>query len=199
MRRENDTAAHFLGNVSMSDVVLGVSPPANADRDAIHVAVIPMRAAELLRPGQRVGIVGDQLAGPSADVVGIVDPYLVDVVPKDGWFWLALLPGTVQGMRHHWQHSAFVEAPQAATDVEGDKHQAETWLREYAHRVSPYDDPGKAFNRLVDGLRTGELFFYGTDLHSFGDVNEPEELKRNAELFLGITIDWGRFEYSCSC
>lgn len=183
----------------MSDVALGTVPPSNAERDAIHVAVIPMRAAELLRPGQRVGIIRPGVAGPSQNVIGIVDPYLTDVVPKDCPFWLALIPGTVQGMRHHWQHSAFEEAPQSAADVDEDKHKAETWLREYAYQVSPYDDPGKAFNRLIDGLRTGELFFYGTDLHSFGDIDEPEELKRNAELFLGISIDWGRFEYSCSC
>lgn len=114
----------------MSDVLLGAVPPANSERDAIHVAVVPMRASELLRPGQRVGVVGPQMAGPSTDVVGIVDPYLVDVVPKDGWFWLALLPNTVTGMRHHWIHPAF-----EAKAIRTAKEESETWLKAAADRL----------------------------------------------------------------
>lgn len=127
----------------MSDVALGVVPPANSERDAIHVAVIPVRASELLRPGQRVGIVGANLAGPSENVVGIVDPYLVDVVPKDGWFWLALLPGSVTGMRHHWQHPSF-DIAQAFNEIEA----SEKWLQSaadrlgvsYAHLIAEYSE-----------------------------------------------------------
>jgi hypothetical protein len=91
----------------MSDVNLGKTPGPQAQRDAVHVAVVPVFAHELLRPGQRVGLVGENLIGPSSDIVGIVDPYLTDVVPKGEKCWLFLLPNTVTGMRHHWVHPRF--------------------------------------------------------------------------------------------
>lgn len=91
----------------MSDVTLGVLPSGPVERDAIHVAVVPMIASEMLRPGQRIGVVGDGIAGPSGKITGIVDPYLTDVVPKGSAFWMCLLPGTVTGMRHHWIHPDF--------------------------------------------------------------------------------------------
>lgn len=110
----------------MSEVKLGELPTGPVERDAIHVAVIPMVAAEMLRPGQRVGVVRDGVAGPSDKVVGIVDPYLTDVVPKDAVFWMCLLPGTVTGMRHHWLHPAF--------EI-GEKAVSEAWLRDAANRL----------------------------------------------------------------
>lgn len=89
----------------MSDVTLGTIPNENENRDAIHVAVIPMVASEMLRPGQRVGIVGPSTVGPSSDVIGIVDPFLQDVVPKGSRFWLMLLPNTVTGILPRWRDS----------------------------------------------------------------------------------------------
>jgi hypothetical protein len=86
--------------------------------------------------------------------------------------------------------------------TEAVKKEAGHWLREYASRVNCSDSPNQAFDRLIDDLQSGELCFHGTDLHSFGELNEsgdPKELKRNAELFLGIRIDWGQFSYSCFC
>ena len=65
----------------MSDVLLGTIPDKGEPRDAIHVAVVPMVASEMLRPGQRVGVISKGVAGPAASVLGIVDPYLLDVVP----------------------------------------------------------------------------------------------------------------------
>lgn len=91
-------------------------------RDAVHIPILLRKASEMLRPGQRVGIVSEGIVGPSADIIGIVDPFLTDVVPKGGFFWLCLLPGTVTGMRHHWFHPAF-DKP-----VDDRKADAEAWL-----------------------------------------------------------------------
>ena len=47
----------------MSDVRLGSLVDGSAERDAIHVAVVPVVASEMLRPGQRVGkVAGNELA-----------------------------------------------------------------------------------------------------------------------------------------
>jgi len=181
----------------MSDVVLGKAPTDNAERDAIHVAVVPMVASENLHPAQRVGVVADGIAGPTDKIVGIVDPYLTGVVVKDTSFWLCLLPGTVTGMRHHWSHQAFSDALSQGDDTE--KSKSEQWLREYAKRANPYDSESDAFERLLSGLRLGELYFYGSDLHGLYDVDDAEELKRHAEVYLGIQIDYSRFSFSCSC
>lgn len=180
----------------MSDVVLGVLPTGQSERDAIHVAVIPMIAAEMLRPGQRIGLVGDGIAGPSGTITGIVDPYLTDVIPKGAAFWMCLLPGTVTGMRHHWIHPDF-NGP--VSPVIGDKATSEQWLRQYAKRVNSYDEGDKGFTRLIHGLESRELFFHGSDLHGRYDLDDEEELRIHAEIYLGHQIDFDRFEYSCSC
>lgn len=125
----------------MSEVTLGRCPNATSERDAIHVAVIPMVASEMLRPGQRVGVIADGAAGPSADVVGIVDPYLTDVVPKGELFWLCLLPGTVTGMRHHWRHPIFDEGQPHV--IAKNKMSAEAWLRKQCEPL------GCSFDALV--------------------------------------------------
>jgi hypothetical protein len=76
-------------------------------------------------------------------------------------------------------------------------------LQAYAIRCNPYDfeqdGAEAALKRLLDGLRTGELFFYGSDLHGRYDVDDEWSLKEHAERYLGIEIDWGNFSFSCSC
>lgn len=81
-------------------------------RDAVHVAVAPVTAAEPLRPGQRVGFTpADQTevvgAVEPGRAVGLVDPYLTDDVRPGQRFWLFLYPNTVTSLRHVWTHPAF--------------------------------------------------------------------------------------------
>jgi hypothetical protein len=91
-------------------------------RDAIHIAVAPVTAAELLAPGQHVGFTP---AGQTETVgtvesdrhIGIVDPFLTDVVEPGQRFWLFLYPNTVTSLRHVWRHPAF--APRVPVMKEG--------------------------------------------------------------------------------
>ena len=73
------------------------------DRDAIHIAVIPMTADSVLLPGQGVNVGGNHLR----PYVGIVDPFLQDVVQPGQRFFLFLTPNTVTGITHHWHHPLF--------------------------------------------------------------------------------------------
>lgn len=86
-------------------------------RDAIHVAVASVTAAERLVPGQRVGLVRPgsfEWVGPCADPIGIVDPFLNEAVQVGHRFWLLLFPGTITGLRHIWKHPAFTNTAIAA-------------------------------------------------------------------------------------
>jgi hypothetical protein len=85
-------------------------------RDAIHIAVAPVTAAETLVPGQHVGFVrpGDtETVGESENPIGIVDPFLQGDVRPGQRFWLFVYPNTVTSLRHVWTHPAF--APRVPT------------------------------------------------------------------------------------
>jgi hypothetical protein len=82
-----------------------------AFRDAIHVAIAPLEAAEPLSPGQHFRLTHDRRAAGaepySDEAVGIVDPYLVGKVESGDRFYGFLYPGTVTSLRHAWTHPAF--------------------------------------------------------------------------------------------
>lgn len=82
-------------------------------RDAIHVAVVPVIAGQMLYPGEHVGLIKGEAWStlkdkkPGLVSIGIVDPFLkANVAPKES-FWLFLYPGTVTDLRHAWTHPAF--------------------------------------------------------------------------------------------
>jgi hypothetical protein len=88
-------------------------------RDAIHIAVAPVTAAERLAPGRHVGLVGEggtELVGPCDRPIGIVDPFLAEDVEPGQRFWLFLYPGTIVSLRHIWTHPAFTAAAAAVKE-----------------------------------------------------------------------------------
>lgn len=93
----------------MSDVKLGVLPPPSArPKDAIHVAVAAVTAAEKLEPGARVNVTnGGAYKTIVAGGCGIVDPFLLQSVQPGQKFWVLLDPGTTTDLRHEWTHPAF--------------------------------------------------------------------------------------------
>lgn len=86
------------------------------ERDAIHIAVVPVVAAVSMQPGTRCGIDPTGKAAPciaEAAYVGVVDPYLRGAVPTGASFWLFLEPGSITSLRHDWTHPAFPSAQPA--------------------------------------------------------------------------------------
>lgn len=81
----------------------------SARRDAIHIAVAPVIADEVLRPGQHVALVDGATDRIRAgfDAIGIVDPFLKGPVMPGQKCWLFLYPGTITSLRHLWTHPAF--------------------------------------------------------------------------------------------
>jgi hypothetical protein len=178
----------------MSGPVLGKLIEGDAARDAIHVAIAPVVATVDVDPGQHV----DHLGSPHGKHVGIVDPFLGKRVRKGEKFYLCLYANTVIGMRHAWQHPAFPEErPEAGMT---DRSFSERWLRDYAVRFKRYSKtPDEAFAELIEDLRSGQLCSVGSDMYCLSDLDDADGLKRHAERYLGITIDWSGFTFSCSC
>ena len=178
-------------------------------RDAIHVAIAPVFAAERLGPGHHVLLndAGEAISRRDG-AVGIVDPFIERFVEKGEQFYLWLYPNTVTGMRHHWQHPGFPEKA-TPTAFSCSKSESEAWLRQFCNTA---DCPGfdatiaAATGRLlkdVDGYgrsyqNDGEyLFFSGRDAH--GEI--PPEFWDHVQNYTGIEIPKSeRAEYfSCSC
>jgi hypothetical protein len=82
-----------------------------AERDAVHIAVVPIVASERIGAGCPVGL------SPTGEAVnyfryptkavGVADPYLLKDVQKGERFYLFLKPNTITALRHEWTHPAF--------------------------------------------------------------------------------------------
>lgn len=182
----------------MSDLKLGEIITTPQHRDAVHVAIAPVKAGEMLHSGQRVCFASEAYNIAVAlfgerKAIGIVDPFLQQSVREGQTFWLFLFPGTITALRHEWTHPAFND------EANLDKSYSERWLRGYAAKMNCYDNGEEAYQRLIEGLREGEIFSHGSDLHSFADLDEADELKLHAERVLGIQISWDHFRFVCSC
>jgi hypothetical protein len=103
-----------------------------AERDAVHVAISPVRAKELMGPANRVGIShydgSDYWVSLYSDPkVGIIDPFLGKMVPHGERVWICLFPETVTAIKHHWSHPAFdAVATQTNTEKDAIKEIAKT-------------------------------------------------------------------------
>ena len=105
-------------------------------RDAVHIAVVPVKALWRLEPGDPVALNIRQEAYipvSSVETIGVVDPFLKHIVRSGEYFWLYLNPGSITSLTHHWTHPAFpVGAEPAAKLVGTTKAKAKAWIREYA-------------------------------------------------------------------
>jgi hypothetical protein len=173
------------------------------ERDAVHVAIIPLIAGERLYPGQLFRLAYSQptiaLRG-SSNSVGVVDPFLRadDVAIEKGvQFWGLLFPGTVTGMRHHWQHPAF-DTPSEPMNS------SELWLRQFA------DKWNIDFAELIRaGVGEEEpdwryVTAKGIDLHSSRDLDTHDEelFWQHLASYTGKTFTKQHQEalkWSCSC
>lgn len=188
---------------------LGTLIDETAQRDAIHLAVIPMVAATRLTPGEHVGRMRDGTASPVLeDLQGIVDPFLTTPVEAGQRFWMVIYPRQITSLRHVWSHPAFADetVPAASTpNVEV----SEQWLRDFCARV---DCPG--YDAVMEVLRGNTrvpsfqghdwygarydedgLIFYGRDAHA----EIPPEFWVHAETVLGKRLPHRPEYFQCSC
>lgn len=119
----------------MSDTLkLGNIIESPQHRDAIHVAVAPVTADELLRPGDHIGFVGTdrERVGRVREPIGIVDPFLETRVKKGERCWMFLYPGSITSLRHEWTHPAFEPDTISQTDHIA---KSKAWLDDLAKSI----------------------------------------------------------------
>lgn len=175
---------------------LGTILEGDHNRDAIHVAIAPVVAAEKLAPGQDIGFIPEddtEMVAVTDKPIGIVDPFLKKMVFPEQRFWMLLYPNTITGLRHDWSHPAF-ESPA--------KEESETWLRSFANMA------GLSYEQLIRIVTNfagiGEIWIEsGSSIaqEALEDVDRVEFWK-HVECVTGMKLPEGRsdselFSWSC--
>lgn len=175
-----------------------ITEPQN--RDAVHIAVAPVIAGHELRPGQRVGFIGNAFTvGSEAPVIiGVVDPYLLLPIKRGEQFYMFLFPSTITSLRHEWTHPEFEKEAELAklepTFLKLKKGPEEKWIKEYAESI------GCTFEELMDAadnfINHGEYFVKGGD---FEGMSTSKEFWEKYEIFTNQKVPQYSNFFSCSC
>lgn len=175
---------------------LGMLAPADAGRDAIHLAVEPVVAIVRVYPGQHV----DSSGTPVGTKVGIVDPYLTTAVEPGQRFWLFVYPRQITSLRHVWSHPAFSEEAPERAGGDSIKAASEKWMRAWAieHMGDNYYGPG----RLSDEIAFANALEAGSNNH-IGPYESARDYIDNEwwnhwEAITGKRGDRDAY-FSCSC
>ena len=173
-------------------------------RDAIHIAVASVVAAERLMPGQAIGFL--DASDPSQGVVrceramsiGIVDPFLQSKVLRDQRFWMFLHPNTITSLRHNWTHPAFGEN---IRDTAG----SERWLRDflsiegpsYENLIHAVNNGGEYGDGSYNYIRIDGDYIHCGGFDAHGDI--PSEFWDHVENITGKKLRERPSHFSCSC
>ncbi len=156
-------------------------------KDAIHVAVAPVKAAVDLHPGQWVGLNMDVEACDVLNPIGIVDPFLAHKVCKGETFWMYLKPGSITSLRHDWTHPAFNgdEAVSESIVKRSEAIASRRWLENFARNNLSGD---LSYEELLDAAKeyneTGKMYCFGRDLN--GNEYTDEEFWTHFDNVTGI-------------
>lgn len=164
-----------------------INSPQN--RDAVHMAIVPVEAGQLLVVGTHVGLLDGLAVSPygstgakrrSLKPIGIVDPFLTDNVPKGDKFWLFLYPGSITSLRHAWTHPEFSDDAELKQQFSA-RQLSQQWLEDFCER----EGEGMSYEGIVEG--------YSGSVDGF----EPsDEFKRH---YLIATGEECPEYFSCSC
>lgn len=181
------------------------------ERDAIHIAVMPVIAGEdKLRPGEGIAIIyGTPNTVRRRPLYyggshGIVDPFLDDMeaLNKGDQFWMFLMPNTITNLRHSWICPNIDNRP-------GMSNEHEQWLRGFADQWNfDYDElittaSAPPPTEVDDDMIGHSIVARGIDLHSAKDLGEDHDLFwHHLQILTGMTFDdrhRKKFIWSCTC
>lgn len=176
---------------------------ADAGRDAVHIAVAPMVAAEKLFAGQHVAITADATKAAVAPglgagtAVGIVDPFLTAPVFEGQRFWLFLYPNTITGLRHEWTHPAFAKDASPAPSLTG-KAASEAWIAQFASELDK--TPNALMRDAHRWVQDSDWTYDNSEAYKDADSDKWPEFWNHYEIVTGETVnDHDATVYTCSC
>lgn len=191
--------------------LIGKTLPEGVDRDAIHIAVLPVTLSgdahnRYYEPGCPVRFVQGSRTHveraldpvyPDKARIGILDPFLTDAQLPGTRVFVFLYPNTVTSLKHAWTH------PLVDT-TEAQKAASEAWLQGFAGRWRMnYDDLLEAATDRTAGQWSNYVTAMDRDLHSFEELEEDGPLFwEHLEKFTGERFDdahRGKVGWSCSC
>ena len=191
--------------------VLGMVHTKDEYRDAIHLAVEPVVAGQILKAGDHIGLVKGVAKKNAEELLGIVDPFIEGRIEKGQKFFLVVYPRKITSLRHVWSHPAFEdtdEIPDTPEELEDTKQKAYEWISDYAESFGECD----GYSVDADDLITyGEDYYEGEERGLWpdylvkGGLLEGEcvsnEFWGQLAIYLGrpeISEFSGNF-FSCSC
>lgn len=185
---------------------LGLCPiPDNSERDAIHLAVESVVAAEMLLPGQDIGFVDGKASGKSKKMIGIVDPFIKGPIAAGTRFWLVVYPREITSLRHVWTHPDFAQDSETPEPKRTDPAASEVWLRDFIASADCPDYDTVIASALGHGkgeiqdFGDGDIYLFFRDMDAHGSI--PPEFWDHLEIVAGIKIpaDDRATGFSCSC
>lgn len=165
----------------MSDPILksiGTILKKQQERDAIHVAVLCAKAEEHLVQGTTVKVEnGLARHAKRAEAIGIVDPFLTKGVEPGQYFWVHIFPGTVTGMRHHYELPAVDGGKKPEPDAK-----SVAWLEAYADMTKT--DYATLIEKVTEFVNNGCSWATMDNEHNYYEV--PDEFWTHFKVVTGL-------------
>jgi hypothetical protein len=165
-------------------------------RDAIHVSVLPVIAAETLHPSTNIGFNADMQATKTpvnGKFIGKVDPWLEMPVLRGEKFYLWMNLGTNTSLRHFWTNQDVPDEFNAkvAVNVSADY----LWLQEFANGV------GIALDQLLDGARewVADYTMMSDGGFKYDSLEIPDEFWFHFQRYTGIIVPKDRQQTFFTC
>ena len=171
--------------------ILGEPLKGDEERDAIHIAILPVTAGDYIPPGQRIHVNSKGWASLSRGVHNAVaDPFWPRTIQPGERFYAFLFPYTIESLRHEWVHKDFPCPPVYP--------EAEKWLRDFAedHYVG-YEDMMTAADDLVKGHSDIMDICFGMDVDYSERIEFWERYGQLRNQFIPNSVKEEYF--SCSC
>jgi len=155
-------------------ITLGRNPTEVGVKDAIHVAIVSVRAGEFLHPGRRVTLNEHREAVNDAKGIGVADPFLKGRIEKGENLWILMDASQVANVQHTWDHELDFSPPERV-------------VAESKQLACHADKLGVTYTQLMDAAR--KLVDDGTSSKYEGILSE-EDLENVQEEMWDFWYDW---------
>jgi hypothetical protein len=170
-------------------------------RDAIHLAVEPSTAGQLLSPGDHVILKdGKAFKAKVGKGIGIVDPFLLEEVETEQMFWLVVYPRRITSLRHVWEHPDFPTTAEVemVKEIEKIDSDAAAQAKRSIERIA--SDLGVDYDELMSHA---DDYSHGGDFWTKGEEFEGERLPDEFWIHYATVTgkpfhNYGNF-LNCSC